>query len=106
MRFFLGGLALAILAGCADVKLVEPGGTSIAGVSGFHGDRWAIIRYVDKGDQDLLARRRAEASRLMREFCHPQDYVIFERERLSGSGRVRMKFRCQGTNPSPKNFGG
>lgn len=106
MRWIFGGLALAVLAGCTDVNLFEPGGTSIAGVSGFDSSRWAIIRYVDKGSEELLARRHAEASRLMREFCHPQKFLVFEKERTGDSGRMRIKFRCQSGSSSINSSGG
>ncbi len=95
----------AVLAGCSAVELVQPHGTDIAGVTGFRGQRWAIIRYVDKGSAEALAKQREEAARLMREYCDPKGFLVFEKERIASTRRVRMKFRCEGS-PSPSNKAG
>ncbi len=99
-------LALVLLAGCTDVNLVQPNGTSITGIGGFSGDRWAIIRYVDKGSDEILAERREKADSLMRSYCFPNGFLVFERERTGDTGRVRMKFRCEGRAASGGRAGG
>ncbi len=104
MKWILGLTALALLGGCTGVKLIESSGTNIAGVGGFQGERWAIVRYLDKGSAQAENRQRAAS--LMREYCLPQGFVVFERQRSGGTGKMQVKFRCEGNTTAQRKAGG
>ncbi len=70
MMFTLGIIALG---GCATATLVTSSG-DLGGVQ--EGPRWGVVKYLNNGADAVIKERKADARRIMREFCAPDNYKV------------------------------